>query len=142
MDLIASCDPDTGLPERWLLRDRCVNTSFNWGERESSRRVQLSQKNDFALLSKNPTPLFETGESTVIADDVAEIFEEFKTKMNLISPLIDLTSTKMYSEESSDGIQVCVLKLMLIFTTKIEPSSFKERIFYVGCCGQRASLQN
>ncbi|VUZ41165.1 unnamed protein product [Hymenolepis diminuta] len=105
MDLIASCDPDTGLPERWLLRDRCVNTSFNWGERESSRRVQLSQKNDFALLSKNPIPLFETDESTAIANDVAEIFGEFKTKMNLISPLIDLTSTKMYSEESSDGIQ-------------------------------------
>nr|CDS27757.1 39S ribosomal protein L37 mitochondrial [Hymenolepis microstoma] len=105
MDLIGQCDPDTGLPERWLLRDRRVDTSFNWGEEDSGRRVQLSQKDDFALLSKNPLPLFETGGSAAIPDNAAKLFGEFKAKMNLISPLIDLTSTKMYPEESSDGIR-------------------------------------
>ncbi|VDM30388.1 unnamed protein product [Hydatigera taeniaeformis] len=102
MHLTPSSDPHTGLPSRWLLRDRFVETSFLWGE-EQPRRVQFSQRNDLVLLSPTPTPLCEHPAAALTATQ-AQIFEDLKTRMHLISPLIDLTSTTQYREDSSDGI--------------------------------------
>ncbi|VDK20338.1 unnamed protein product [Taenia asiatica] len=102
--LTPSSDPQTGLPPRWLLRDRLLETSFLWGE-EQQRRVQFSQRNDLVLLSPTPTPLFEQPAASLSATE-AQIFEAFKARMHLISPLIDLTSTTQYRQDSSDGIRV------------------------------------
>ncbi|EUB61521.1 39S ribosomal protein L37 [Echinococcus granulosus] len=103
MHLTPSSDSRTGLPPRWLLRDRVLETSFLWGE-EQQRRVQFSQRNDLVLLSPTPTPLFEQPAASLSATE-AQIVEASKARMHLISPLIDLTSTTQYRQDSSDGIR-------------------------------------
>lgn len=107
-------DLQTGLPARWLLRDRLVETSFIWGE-ESQRRVQLNLHNDLVLLSTTPKPLFEhpTSDNPGIVD--SKVIEEFKARMHLISPLIDLTSSTRYKKTSSDGIYVCSISSYAAF---------------------------
>lgn len=104
MHLTPPSDPHTGLPPRWLLRDRLLETSFLWGE-EQQRRVQFNQRNDLVLLSPTPTPPFDQPTASLSATE-AQIVEAFKARMHLISPLIDLTSTTQYRQDSSDGIRV------------------------------------
>ncbi|VDD82959.1 unnamed protein product [Mesocestoides corti] len=101
MHLTPASDAQTGMPARWLLRDRLVETSFLWGDER--RRVQFSQRNDLVLLSPRPTPLFEQATRAITNEDV-QTMEEYKGHMHLLSPLIDLTSTRCYRQDSSDGI--------------------------------------
>ena len=116
-------EPQTGLPSRWMLRDRLMETSFTWGG-EPHRRVQLSLHNDLALLSATPKPLFEPPAANTLNATDAKIIEGFMARMNLISPLIDLTTTKHYRRESSDGIKVWPSPLLVALISDLLPLNF------------------
>ncbi|KAL7059263.1 hypothetical protein AAHC03_013771 [Spirometra sp. Aus1] len=91
--------PPTGnaLPSYWVTRDRLLETHYHW----AGRRVHFCERHDLLLSSSQPTPLFDEDPTPTASD--YQVADDFRRRMHLISPLIDLTSTRYYRKDSIDG---------------------------------------
>ncbi|VDN40737.1 unnamed protein product, partial [Dibothriocephalus latus] len=74
-----------------------METYYHW----AGRRVQFCERHDLLLSSAKPTPLFAEDPAPTASD--FKVADDFRQRMHLISPLIDLTSTRYYRKDSVDA---------------------------------------
>ncbi|KAH8866391.1 39S ribosomal protein L37 mitochondrial [Schistosoma japonicum] len=88
-----------GLPSRWTTRDRLLETFYHWGPEK--RRINFSEQHDLVIMGQTPAPLFLTDHETI--RKLSQIATMPVAGFGPMSPLIDLTSTLYYRENSTNG---------------------------------------
>ncbi|KAK4474469.1 hypothetical protein MN116_001621 [Schistosoma mekongi] len=88
-----------GLPFRWTTRDRLLETFYHWGPEK--RRINFSEQHDLVIMGQTPAPLFLTDHGTIRKLSQAATMPV--AGFGPMSPLIDLTSTLYYREDSTNG---------------------------------------
>ncbi|CAH8669078.1 unnamed protein product [Heterobilharzia americana] len=87
------------LPFRWTTRDRLLETYYYWGSKK--RRINFSEQHDLAVFGQTPAPLFLSDNDTIHKLSEASVMPT--ANLGPMSPLIDLTSTLYYREDSTNG---------------------------------------
>ncbi|CAH8674778.1 unnamed protein product [Schistosoma rodhaini] len=87
------------LPFRWTTRDRLLETFYYWGPEK--RRISFSEQHDLVVMGQTPAPLFLNNHDTI--QKFSKIATLPVASFGPMSPLIDLTSTLYYREDSTNG---------------------------------------
>ncbi|CAH8656709.1 unnamed protein product [Schistosoma margrebowiei] len=87
------------LPFRWTTRDRLLETFYYWGPEK--RRISFSEQHDLVVMGQMPAPLFLNNHDTI--QKFSNIATLPVASFGPMSPLIDLTSTSYYREDSTNG---------------------------------------
>ncbi|CAH8574471.1 unnamed protein product [Schistosoma turkestanicum] len=87
------------LPFRWTTRDRLLETFYFWGAEK--RRISFSEQHDLVVMGQTPAPLFLNDHDTI--QKLSNVSMLPVATFGPMSPLIDLTSTLYYREDSTNG---------------------------------------
>ncbi|CAH8872147.1 unnamed protein product [Trichobilharzia szidati] len=87
------------LPCRWTTRDRLLETYYYWGPQK--RRISFSEEHDLAVFGQTPAPVFVSDIDTI--QKASEAATMPVKSLGPMSPLIDLTSTLYYMDNSTNG---------------------------------------